>query len=233
MNSPSEQLPLAVQLRDDATFSNFYAGDNGLCLAALQGQLTGGDGYIYIHGSRDSGRSHLLQAACHKAETLQLAAVYLPLKELQDYSANDLLEGLETMSLVCLDDIDAVIADADWQQSLFHFFNRLRDNGAALLIAGSSNVGALNIALADLASRLSWGTVFHLHQLSDEQRIAAIKMRAMHRGLELSDDVAQYIYNRTQRDTDSLIEVLNKLDAASLQQQRKLTTPFVKSALGW
>lgn len=233
MNYSFEQLPLAIRLRDDATFSNFYVGDNGACVNALKEQLHEGEPYIFVYGSQSSGRSHLLQASCHYAETLGIGSVYLPLRELAGYSPEELFEGLESMSLVCLDDIDCVIADVEWQQQLFHLFNRLRDNNCALLIAASSSVNSLDISLADLSSRLSWGAVFQLAKLSDEQRIAAIRMRATRRGFELTDEVAQFIYNRTQRNTETLIVVLDKLDEASLQHQRKLTIPFVKSTLGW
>ena len=63
-----EQLPLALQLRDEATFDNFFPGDNALLLEQLRRQLVDGERYLYIYGSEGCGRSHLLQAACHRAQ---------------------------------------------------------------------------------------------------------------------------------------------------------------------
>jgi DnaA family protein len=228
-----EQLPLAVQLRDDATFDNFYSGNNTLLLDTLRKQLMGGERYVYLYGKKGSGRSHLLQAACHQVDESGQSAIYLPLAELKEYPPEELFEGLEHQSLVCLDDIDAVVSSDIWQQQLFHLFNRLSDTHIPLLISGRCAVRELDIELQDLASRLSWGAVFQLQNLTDDQRIATIKLRAERRGLLISDEVAHYIYNRCRRDTQFLLSVLDTLDAASLKHQRRLTVPFVKETMGW
>ena len=228
-----EQQPLALQLRDDATFDNYYAADNAILVAQLRRQLEGDERYIYIHGANGSGRSHLLQAACHRADQLAMASVYLPLQALQDYSAQELFDGLERVSLVCLDDIHCVAGKPQWEQPLFNVFNRLAEHRVCLLVAGDCAVRELNIQLADLASRLSWASVYHIKALTDAQRIGALQFRAEKRGLQMNDEVAQFIYHRCRRDTETLLDVLGHLDNASLKQQRRLTIPFVKSIMKW
>ena len=233
MSFTFEQLPLAVHLRDDATFGNFYQADNGLLVSQLRDQLTKGERYNYIYGAKGSGCSHLLQAACHAAGELGLGSLYLPLADLRQYRAEDLFEGLEKMSLVCVDDIQTVVGDEYWESHLFHLFNRLKENDVRLLVSSKCAVRELPIKLADLASRLSWGGVYQIRPLSDEQRIEVLKFRAAERGMELSDEVAQFICYRCQRDTGSLLAVLDKLDLTSLKEQRRLTIPFVKSTMDW
>lgn len=228
-----EQLPLAVQLRDDATFDNFYVGDNPLLVDQLRKQLQQGERYIYLYGAAGSGRTHLLQAACHQAQQLNQASVYLPLQELQQYSPEELFQGIEQLALVCVDDIQCVVGNSEWEQALFHLFNRLAENDVGLLISANCAARELAVELADLASRLSWGALYQINNLSDTQRIAATQLRAGRRGLELNDEVAQYIYHRCQRDTESLLTVLDILDRASLKEQRRLTVPFVKSTMSW
>jgi len=228
-----EQLPLAVQLRDDATFDNFYLADNRLLIEQLRKQLSNGERYIYIYGASGAGCSHLLQAACHEAGYMGLAAAYLPLEELQHYQPQDLFEGLERLSLVCLDDIQCVVGNAEWENQLFHLFNRLADGNVKLLIAAACSVRELPVALADLISRLSWGSIYQIKPLTDQQRMEALQFRASLRGMDLNNEVAQYIYHRCQRDTEALLTVLNTLDKASLQEQRRLTIPFVKATMSW
>ena len=122
------QLALNVQLRDDATLENFLAtAALAPLVALLEAQLEpGGEPVIFMHGAVGTGKSHLLQACCHRA---QAPALYLPLAELREHPPEALLAGTESMALVCLDDIDAVQGDADWERALFHFFNRARDVG--------------------------------------------------------------------------------------------------------
>ena len=228
-----EQLPLAVQLRDDATFENFYNAKNALLVNELKRQLNDGEQYIYLCGPEGSGRSHLLQAACHQADQLGYPSVYLPLDELNHYKPAELFEGLAALPLVCLDNITAVLANSEWEEALFHLFNQMREQGHCLLVAADQPVADLNISMADLSSRLAWGAFYQLKPLDDEQRLDVLMLRAEARGLELSEDVAQFIARRCQRDMDALVKTLERLDSASLKERRKLTIPFVKETLNW
>jgi DnaA family protein len=49
----------------------------------------------------------------------------------------------------------------------------------------------------------------------------------------MSDDVAGFIMRRAPRRLGQLLGILDKLDENSLQAQRRLTIPFVKSVMGW
>jgi len=228
-----EQLPLAVQLRDEHTFDNFYGGDNSLLLAQLQAQINGGERYIYLYGSEGSGCTHLLQAACHHAGSQGLSSVYLPLAELAHYPPTALFEGLEQLALVCIDELQAIAGDTQWEEALFHLFNRLDRAGVTLTIAANCAVRALPLGLADLASRLSWGMVYQLKPLEDAQQMQLLQLRAAQRGLDISSEVAQFIVHRCQRRTPALMALLDDLDTASLKEQRRLTIPFIKSVKGW
>ena len=87
------------------------------------------------------------------------------------------------------------------------------------------------MGLADLASRLRSGVVMQVAGMTDFEKQAALQLRAAARGLELGDEVAQYILHRAPRDTNELFYYLNRLDDASLAEQRRLTIPFVKRVL--
>jgi DnaA-homolog protein len=59
----------------------------------------------------------------------------------------------------------------------------------------------------------------------------ALQIRAARRGLELADEAALFLVRRLPRDMHSLCDVLDRLDAASLVAQRRLTVPFLREAL--
>ena len=116
---------------------------------------------------------------------------------------------------------------------MFDLYNRSKEWGCRLLIAASGAPRVLDVSLADLRSRLSWGVVYQLPSVSDEEKQAILQFRATRRGLALPDEVAVFIVNRVPRDLERLLELLDKLDRASLVQKRALSIPFVKQVLGW
>lgn len=234
MNHTPAQLPLGVGLRDDTTFDNFHASPpNAALVSQLQGQLKDdGEPYVFIWGNKGTGRSHLLQASCHAASDAGKRALYLPLADIGHFPPL-ILEDIERIDLVALDDLECVLGRKPWEEALFHAFNRLRDEGKRMVIAANGAPRQLNVGLADLASRLSWGMTFHLKPLDDEERLVALTLRAKERGMELPEDVGRYLLHRGPRDLAALCESLEQLDKATLSAQRRLTIPFIKQALDW
>ncbi|MBA1247088.1 DnaA regulatory inactivator Hda [Pseudomonas luteola] len=230
------QLPLGVRLRDDATFANYYPGANAAALGYVERlcELDAGwaESLIYLWGTEGAGRSHLMQAACLRFYQVGEQAVYLPMAELSGYGTA-LFENLEQCELVCLDDLDALAGKREWEEAMFHLFNRVRDAGKRLLLSGSKPPRSLPIKLPDLKSRLTMALVFQLQPLSDEDKLRALQLRASRRGLHLNEEVGRYILTRGSRSMNSLFDVLERLDHASLQARRKLTIPFVKEIMDW
>ncbi len=222
------QLPLGIGLREEATFDSYYAGPNGEALAALEALAAGGEaGPVYLWGADGLGRSHLLQAACHRAGESGRQAAYLPLEQAAAWDIS-VLEGLEQLELVCLDDLQAVAGRAEWEEGLFDLFNRLREAGRGLAVAASARPAELPLGLADLGSRLSWGLTLQLQPLDDGEKGHALRELARRRGLELGPEAAEWLLRRCPRDMAALVELLGRLDRASLAAQRRLTVPFLR-----
>jgi hypothetical protein len=62
--------------------------------------------------------------------------------------------------------------------------------------------------------------------------LAALRLRAAGRGLDLPEDTALYLLRRFPRDMHALGRLLDEMDVASLTAQRRLTVPFVRAILG-
>lgn len=225
------QLPLEVRLRDSARFENFHAGDNRELIDQLQ-RMAAGDGerLCYCWSAAGHGRTHLLQAACHAARKTGRSAMYVDLNQSEQLSPA-VLDGLAGVDLVCLDDIQAIMGDAGWEEALFVCFNALRDAGAGLLVSADRAPARLTLALADLRSRLEWGLVYQVRPLTDAQRLQALQLRARARGFDLPDDTARYLMLRVPRAMPALFDLLEALDTASLAARKRLTVPFVKEVL--
>jgi DnaA family protein len=226
----TDQLPLQISLRPAARLDGYVAGGNAEALHAVTAAAEGhGERFLFLHGPQGAGKTHLLAGACNRAAATARSCVYLPLGELCALSA-EVLQGLETMDLVCLDDVERA-ADPAWERALFSLYNVLRDCGGHLIAAAAVPPAALPLGLPDLRSRLAWGLTLSLHPLAGDALAEALRTAALARGLTLSAEVADYLLRRFPRNLPALLEVLERLDQASLAARRPLTLPFVRSAL--
>ncbi|MCK4870875.1 MAG: DnaA regulatory inactivator Hda [Gammaproteobacteria bacterium] len=226
----TQQLTLNLRLRDTSTFENYFLGFNVESVAYLINFCAQQDfSAVFLAGHVGSGRSHLLQACCHAVTTSGGSAIYLPLSD--DMLMPIMLQDLENIDLVCLDDIEKVLGNKEWEEAIFHLFNKIHAADGKLLFAADQVPQDLNCSLADLKSRLTSAVVFQLHVLNDEQKIAALIMRAKNRGMTLSEETASFILTRSARDMDNLFATLDRLDKVSWDKQRRLTIPFVKTLL--
>ncbi|WP_455365323.1 DnaA regulatory inactivator Hda [Kaarinaea lacus] len=226
-----QQIPLGFTFSNEVSFDTFVAGDNGEAVTAIQ-NLTqkGNEHYIYIWGAKGTGKSHLMQSICQQFTASQQAVAYLSLRDRKQYSPA-ILDGLEKLSLVCVDDVQEIVSDPAWEEALFHFYNRMRDGSIPLLVSGSKPASQLSLKLADLKSRLGWGLIFQIKMLNDHQKLLALQKRAVLRGMELNDEAGRYLLTRYSREMGDLLQLLDKLDKASLSEQRRLTIPFIRDCI--
>lgn len=200
-----KQLLLDIQPAPAPTLENFVPGSNTEALHSLYLASTGKADvrFIYLWGAGGSGKSHLLQACS------DLARQY----------------GLP---LVTADDVHH-LSDAA-QIELFNTYNRLRESGGTLIASGEAAPMQMGLR-DDLATRLSWGLVYQLHPLSDEEKAQALKTHAAARGMRLPDEVLDYCLRHLRRDLRTLMATLDALDEWSLTSKRPVTLPLLRQLL--
>jgi DnaA-homolog protein len=199
-----QQLPLAISPPPAPTFANFIEGANAEVLQRIRELAAGSlrESIVYLWGDTGTGRSHLLRAA---------AAAAAPGRE-----------------LVVADDVEAL--DDPAQIALFNAINQAREGRGAVLAAGNAPPAQL-VLREDLRSRLGWGLVYQLKQLTDDDKARHLRAEGERRGLRLSDEVIRYLLNRLPRDLPNLNAALELLDRHSLSRQRQVTLSLVREAL--
>lgn len=240
------QLALPVSLPSDETFASFVAGPNEELVALLQKAATSSQlcfdqdveetsdnlplPLITLAGGAGSGKSHLLYAICHEAEVYCHTHTYINVAT-PDISPA-ILEGLEHIALICLDNVDDRLGHVEWEEALFDLFNRVSETNKSVIVVTSrrQTYAALTV-LPDLHSRMRWGLHYVLQELSDDDRLALLKLRAEQKGLHFSRQALQYILRHANRDTLSLMSLLERLDERSLCEKRKISVNMVKQEL--
>jgi DnaA-homolog protein len=224
------QIPLGVRLPDRAVFAGFLPAHNVQALEHVR-RLAGGEtsGLTWLCGPSGCGKTHLLQAAC-SAASVTLRAGYVPLAAVATLGVG-VLDGLLQLECLCLDDIDRVAGQLEWERAIFSLLRELEDAGGRLLLSAQTPPALVRWALADLGSRCAAGAVFQLRALDEDERRAALQLRARLRGLELPEETWQWLRRRFPRDMRTLYELLDTLDEAALAAQRRLTVPFIRQVL--
>ncbi len=222
-----DQIPLPLKLQEDFSFEHFIADENALIIESLK---NASEPFIFLWGDAGTGKTQLLQATCQYQTQLGKTAAYLPLQELQVFSPQ-ILDGMGNIDLICLEDIELVCGNTQWEEALFNLFNQLRLTGGRLVISSNTSPQQSNVRLNDLKSRLCSGLPLNLKPLSDEGTIKALQAHADKLGLELKHDMAKYLVNHYARDLPNLWSLLDTLNQASLIAKRKLSIPFIKNTL--
>jgi DnaA-homolog protein len=227
----SPQIPFQFGDFQKNDLDSFITGDNQELVALIKLITNKEKNHrLYIWGESGTGKSHLLQAACKAATDNNLQVAYIPLKQISELSA-EMLHDLGELDLVCVDDLESVIGQIEWQQGLTWLYNELRDNNHSMIISGNKTPTTIELEVEDLKSRLGWDQVVQIQSPSDELKIEILKQKANARSFELSDEVIEFLIRRVDRSLSSLIEILDKIDHASLAEKRKITIPFVKELI--
>ena len=227
----SGQLPLPFIKLERFDFDTFLPGNNAELIHYLKSIVDGVEKKnIYLWGPTGCGKSHLLNAVCNRASEGNKNPAYIPLTNMAEFST-EILQGLEQFDLVCVDGLDNIAGQKEWEIALFDLFNRLRECGRPLIMAAEKSPQLSGIRMQDLHSRLAWDLVYHITPMSDLLCVEALKIRAKLRGFEMNDDVAEYLLKRVPRDVHSLFDLLDLLDERSLAAGKKLTIPFIKQFL--
>ncbi len=226
------QLTLSVQLADAASFENFHGGPNAATAAALRLLAEeGGEASILLHGAGGSGKTHLLQAVARTATQRRRRAAYLPLAQFGPADAGA-LQGFEKLDVLCLDDVDSALLDRHWALLLLRLIDAVHAHGGGCLLSASAAPDSLPLApLPDLRTRLAACAVFGLRPLGDTELRSLLRKRAHLRGLELPEEVAEFMLRRLPRSVPALLAALDLLDRESLSTQRRLTIPFAQQVL--
>ena len=228
MSNP-KQLTFPWNKYNKSSFDSFYASKlNKHLLSLLQNNTFKDD--LLIFGTKDSGKTYLLQALCNYFSNQGKSSFYLPMKQAKELSV-DILESLENMELVCIDGIESIVGNKVWEIGLFNLINRSLNSENRLIFTSSKNIDVMNFELKDLDSRLRKIQSHELYALADDEILSALKHIANLRSIELGSKEAQYLLTYANRNISDLVQILESLDQLSMEMKRKITIPLIKEVI--
>lgn len=217
------QMLLDLSAGEPQTLQSFVVGTNSelmqhLRMVANRANSSLNENFTYLWGDAGAGKTHLLQAMAALPAARYVAAD----------ADSDAFEFSPDQHIYLLDDCDKLSGDA--QIRAFALFNQVRENNGVMISAGSVAPAVLGVR-EDLRTRLGWGLIYQVHELTDDEKIAALSHSAAARGLTLSSGVLPYLITHFRRDMRSLSAMLDALDRHSLETKRAITLPLLRDLL--
>lgn len=225
------QMPLNLSLTERPTLDQWIEPPDSHVAESLVAYLKDiGRTPLYLRGGPATGKTHCALALHHAATSKGVSSLYLAASDLGRFGASVLTQVVDTPLLI-IDDLDRLTGEPDWDEALFHLFNRQAGQNGGLVLTGRRKNRQIEVSLPDLNSRLAACKSLTLCVLGDEDKIRVLQGKARRRGFELSAEVAHYLIRRVSRHLPDLIETLYQIDRVMLATRRRLTVPLVRECL--
>ena len=185
---------------------------------------------LFIYGDSGLGKTHLLHAIGHYAQTLYpgLKVRYVSSEEFTNDFINMIRDGKQDgfrrryrdVDVLLVDDIQFLENKEGTQEEFFHTFNTLH-NASKQIVISSDRAPKRLVTLEDrLRSRFEWGLLTDVQPPELETRIAILRKKAIQEGLNAPADVLEYIASRISTNIRELEGALIRVTAfASLNRQ--------------
>ena len=228
MNKP-KQLTFPWNKVNKSSLEGFFISEENSHLLSLLKDSDFLDD-LFIYGTKESGKTFLLQAMCNSYSSMSKSSLYIPLKKVMNYGI-EIFESLENIDLICIDGIEEVISKIEWEKAIFNLINKALISQSRLILTSSKDLKSLNFSLPDLESRIRKFQSYELHPINDKDIFDALKYISKLTSINLGDKEAKYLVTYSQRNISNLVHILESLDQLSMEMKRKITIPLIKEVI--
>jgi len=244
---PVELDDIDPQLNPRYTFEN-YCGSMSNKLAVSVGKAIADDpncktfNPMFVFGPTGVGKTHLIQAIGirikEKRPRTRVLYTTARIFELQFTTAriknklNDFINFYQSIDVLILDDIQELAGKSGTQNTFFHIFNHLHQNQKQLIMSSDCRPSDMDGMVPRLISRFKWGMTVELYKPDLELRRGVLKMKAAQDGLELSDDVIEYIAQNVTESVRDLEGIVVALLAHATMLNQDIDLELAKSVIG-
>ncbi len=231
---PQAPRPGGTRLNSKYTFETFVIGSSNRFAhaAAVAVAEAPAKAYnpLFIYGDSGLGKTHLLHAIGHYAQTLYsgLKVRYVSSEEFTNDFINMIRDGKQDgfrrryrdVDVLLVDDIQFLENKEGTQEEFFHTFNTLH-NASKQIVISSDRAPKRLVTLEDrLRSRFEWGLLTDVQPPELETRIAILRRKAIQDTLNVPPEVLEYIASRISTNIRELEGALIRVTAfASLNRQ--------------
>lgn len=244
---PEPQLPqLDSRLNLSQTFDSFVQGEvNKMArtVALTVSREPGKTAFnpLFIYGGSGVGKTHLLNAIGNhvKAVFPQKRVLYLSANDFkmqymnasQNNELTNFLNFYQTIDVLLIDDIQFLTRLAKTQEMFFHIFNHLHQSGKQIVLASDKSPIEIKDVDERLITRFKWGFSGELKRPDFVLRRDILKNKVYRDGVDLDDEIIDYIAKYVRENVRDLEGVLASLIAYSMLSDSQITLELAEQVV--
>ncbi len=225
------------------TFETFIVGSsNRLAHAAAFGVVENlQDSYnpLFIFANVGLGKTHLLHAIGNMAQSRHLQVLYVSTEQftndfisaLQGKKSEQFRSKYRSVDILLMDDIHFLSGKEQTQEVFFHTFNHLHAADKHIVMTSDRHPKAMDLLEDRLVSRFQGGLTVDIQPPDIETRLAILKDKAVYRGIELTDEIYEFLASKVQENIRELEGVFNTVIALAKVQNRPISLEMAKNII--
>jgi len=233
-------------LNERLGFHNFFEGPSNV-LARGVGESVArqpGDNTFnpfYVYGNVGVGKTHLCHAIGNKIRELypEKKVIYISshLFQVQFTDAsrnntfNDFVNFYQNVDVLIIDDIQEFAGKEKTQNAYFHIFNHLHLLGKQLILTSDKAPNEMQGLEERMISRMKWGMTAELHKPDLELRKQILRYKVKQDGLNLSEEIINYIAENVTDHVRDLLGIVTSLVAHALVFNKEIDVELTRQVV--
>ncbi len=241
-----KKLNIDPQLNPEYSFDNFIEGEcNRLARSAGYAVACNPAGTafnpLFIYSANGLGKTHLCQAIGIeiKKRFPEKIVIYVQahkfitqfMESIRSNNSNDFVHFYQMMDVLIIDDVQDFAGKERTQDILFHIFNHLHQSNKQLVFTADKPPVELQGFEQRLLSRFKWGLAADLQAPDFETRLAIMKRKTYNDGIEMPDEVLEYISSHITSNIREMEGALVSILAQSTLNKKEITVDLAKQII--
>jgi len=173
---------------------------------------------LFMYGGVGLGKTHLLHAIYHLAQSKNIKALYVSAEQftnefitaLMEKNTDEFRSKFRSVDMLLIDDIQFISGKEQTEESFFHTFNELHNANRQIVITSDRPPKSLPLLGERLCSRLEWGLIADIQPPDFDTRLAILQAKAEQQEVKVALDVLEFIAHRIQQNIRELEGSLNR-----------------------
>ena len=196
---------------------------------------------LFLHGGVGLGKTHLMHAICHEIlkarsdtkilyTTSEQFTIDL-VNSIKDDKTQEFRDKYRTVDLLLIDDIQFIGGKENTQEEFFHTFNALYQENKHIVITSDRPPRELYTLTERLRTRFECSGIYEINSPDFETRIAILKKKADHIGVEISDEILTYLAEKITSNIRELEGSVKMIKSYHNLMNREITLPLAQEVL--